>query len=87
MILKITEKQIACIKRNKSLIDNKERGNDLDRIDLTALNRYDASKLIGGLISLAKCNQYLWKTGRPVSNSPYFINAIDDIFDTIEKYK
>lgn len=83
---KITEKQIECIKKCKSVIDDVEMGNDLDKIDITRLTRYDASKIIGGLLALIKCYRYVAK-GCAVSSSPAFLKALDDIYDTIEKYK
>lgn len=82
----ITEKQIACINKCKSVIDNKENGNALDRIDITQLTCFDASKIIGGLLSLIKCNRFV-AHGCKVSNSPMFLKALDDVFDTIDKYQ
>ena len=41
----ITDKQITCINKCKSVIDNKESGNALDRIDITKLTCSDASKI------------------------------------------
>ena len=82
----ITEKQIACINKCKSVIDNKESGNGLDRIDITKLTCYDASKIIGGLLTLTKCYRFVAR-GCVVSNSPMFLQALDDVYDTIEKYK
>ena len=36
----ITDKQIACINKCKSVIDDKENGNALDRIDITQPHRH-----------------------------------------------
>lgn len=82
----ITDKQITGINKCKSVIDNKENGNALDRIDITKLTCSDASKIIGGLLSLIKCNRFV-AHGCKVSNSPMFMKALDDVFDTIDKYK
>ena len=82
----ITDKQITCINKCMSVIDNKENVNSLDRIDITKLTCSDASKIIGGLLSLIKCNRFV-AHGCKVSNSPMFMKALDDVFDTIDKYK
>ena len=76
---------MACIQKCKSVIDDK-RGNALDRIDISKLSCSDASKIIGGLLALIKCNKAA-SNGRRVSNSPAFMGALDDIYDTIEKYQ
>lgn len=81
----ITEKQIACINRCKSVIDDKDRGNALDRIDISELTRSDASKIIHGLLALIQCNKAVAR-GCKVSNSAMFLDALDDIYDTIERY-
>lgn len=82
----ITEKQAACISRCKSVIDNKENGNALDRIDINKLTCYDASKIIGGLLALIQCNKAVVR-GCKVTNTAMFNDALDDVYDTIEKYQ
>jgi hypothetical protein len=52
----------------------------------TQLTCSDASKIIGGLLSLIKCNRFV-AHGCKVSNSPMFLKALDDVFDTIDKYQ
>lgn len=82
----ITEKQAACINRCKSVIDDNKRGNALDRIDINKLTCYDASKIIGGLLALIQCNKAVVR-GCKVTNSAMFNDALDDVYDTIEKYQ
>ncbi len=65
---------------------SKSKRNALDRIDITQLTCSDASKIIGGLLSLIKCNRFV-AHGCKVSNSPMFLKALDDVFDTIDKYQ
>lgn len=57
-----------------------------ERTDITQLTCSDASKIIGGLLSLIKCNRFV-AHGCNVSNSPMFLKALDDVFDTIDKYQ
>lgn len=82
----ITEKQLAFIKRNKALLDDNKFGNPLDRIDVTKMSCYDASKLVGGMIGLIKIYKAIgW--GIKVSGTPALDVVLDDVYDTIEKYQ
>lgn len=83
---KITEKQKALIIKLKSFCDNKDFGNSLDKVDLNAFTISDASTLIKGLLGLQKCNHLAFR-GVVVSNSYAFQCALDDVYDTIEKYQ
>lgn len=86
---KITDKQIACINKCKHVIDDNKYGNELDSIDITKLTCYDASKLIGGLLVLIKCDRLIGYGYGPlrVSESSMYLKALDDVYDTIEKYQ
>lgn len=83
---KITEKQKTLIIKLKSFCDNKDFGNPLDKVDLNAFTISDASTLIKGLLGLQKCNHLAFR-GVVVSNSYAFQCALDDVYDTIEKYQ
>lgn len=83
-VKKITDKQIATINKMKGLIEIQGH-NELDEIDLNSLSRYDASKIISGLIVISTNNRLI-ALGHKASDS-IFLKALDDVFDTIEKYK
>lgn len=82
----ITPKQKELIIKLKSICDNKDFGNPLDNVNLDAFTIGDASTLIKGLLGLQKCNKLAF-SGVVVSNSYLFQCALDDVFDTIEKYQ
>ena len=82
----ITQKQKELIIKLKPLCDNKDFVNPLDNVNLDALTIGDASTLIKGLLGLQKCNRLVFR-GVVVSNSYAFQCALDDVFDTIEKYQ
>ena len=79
----ITPKQKELIIKLKSICDNNDFGNPLDNVNLDAFTIGDASTLIKGLL---KCNKLAF-IGVVVSNSYLFQCALDDVFDTIEKYQ
>ena len=83
--MEITEKQINAINKMKSLLKVDGR-NPLDEIDLRKMSRKDASILIGGLIDFQKCNKAVWQ-GYRVSNTAFFNDALDSIYEVIDKYK
>ena len=68
------------------IIHNKDFGNPLDNVNLDAFTIGDASTLIKGLLGLQRCNHLAFR-GVVVSNSYAFQCALDDVFDTIEKYQ
>lgn len=82
----ITPKQKELIIKLKSFCDNKDFGNPLDKVNLDAFTIGDASTLIKGLLGLQKCNHLAFR-GVVVSNSYAFQCALDDVYDTIEKYQ
>ena len=82
----ITPKQKELIAKLKSLCDNKESGNPIDKVNLDSFTIADASTLIKGLLGLQKCNKLAFR-GVVVSNSYAFESALDDVFDTLEKYQ
>lgn len=82
----ITPKQKELIIKLKSFCDNKDFGNPLDNVNLDAFTIGDASTLIKGLLGLQRCNHLAFR-GVVVSNSYAFQCALDDVFDTIEKYQ
>lgn len=51
----ITPKQKELIAKLKSLCDNKESGNPIDKVNLDSFTIADASTLIKGLLGLQKC--------------------------------
>lgn len=82
---KITDEQKALIIKLKSICDYEDR-NPIDKVDLNAFTISDASTLIKGLLGLQKCNHLAFR-GVVVSNSYAFQCALDDVYDTIEKYQ
>ena len=82
----ITGKQKKCIIKCKSVINDTDFGNPLDRINIDALTCYDASKIISGLLTLIKCNRLVFG-GCSVSSTPEFSEALDNVYDTIDKCK
>ena len=83
--LKITNEQKTLIIKLKSICDYEDR-NPIDKVDLNAFTISDASTLIKGLLGLQKCNHLAFR-GVVVSNSYAFQCALDDVYDTIEKYQ
>lgn len=82
----ITAKQKELIIKLKSFCDNKNFGNPIDKVDLDAFSISDASTLIKGLLGLQKCNHLAFR-GVIVSNSYAFQCALDNVYDTLEKYQ
>ena len=82
----ITPKQKELIIKLKPLCDDKDSGNPLDNVNLDAFTIGDASTLIKGLLGLQRCNHLAFR-GVVVSNSYALQCALDNVFDTIEKYQ
>ena len=55
-------------------------------LDLNKFTCYDASKLIGGLLGLRDCYKAISR-GACVTSTAYCDEALDNVFNTIEKYK
>lgn len=78
----ITDKQKKFINDIKGVIT--ENGiNAIDALDLNKFTCYDASKLISGLLGLSKAIS----RGACVTSTAYCDEALDNVFNTIEKYK
>ncbi len=82
----ITPKQKELIIKLKSFCDNKDFGNPIDKVNLNSFTISDASTLIKGLLGLQKCNHLAFH-GIVVSNSYEFQCALDNVYDTLEKYQ
>ena len=81
----ITDKQKKFINDIKGVIT--ENGtNAIDTLDLNKFTCYDASKLISGLLGLRDCYKAIFR-GKSVTRTVYCEKALDDVFDTIEKYR
>lgn len=81
----ITDKQKKFINDIKGVIT--ENGiNAIDALDLNKFTCYDASKLISGLLGLRDCYKAISRGAR-VTNTAFCSDSLDDVFDTIEKYK
>ena len=81
----ITEKQKKFINDIKGVIT--ENGiNAIDALDLNKFTCYDASKLIGGLLGLRDCYKAISR-GACVTSTAYCDEALDNVFNTIEKYR
>lgn len=81
----ITDKQKKFINDIKGVIT--ENGiNAIDALDLNKFTCYDASKLISGLLGLRDCYKAISR-GVCVTSTAYCDEALDNVFDTIEKYK
>lgn len=81
----ITDKQKKFINDIKGVIT--ENGiNTIDTLDLNKFTCYDASKLISGLLGLIDCYKAITR-GACVTSTAYCDEALDNVFDTIEKYK
>lgn len=81
----ITDKQKKFINDIKGVITENGK-NVIDTLDLNKFTCYDASKLISGLLGLKNCYKAI-SYGHSVSNTAYCSDSLDEIFDTIEKYK
>lgn len=81
----ITDKQKKFINDIKGVITENGK-NVIDTLDLNKFTCYDASKLIGGLLELRNCYSAISR-GYRVTHMVYCSDALDNVFDTIEKYK
>lgn len=79
----ITEKQISYIQSLKHFLDDKKRGNPIDKLDISKMTRCDASKLIQGLLGLRSQHTNI-RRGYGLSIS--LDEALDNIYNTLEHY-
>ena len=79
----ITEKQVSFIQSLKHFVDDDKIGNPIDRLDFSKVTRFDASKLIQGLLEMK--NEYAnIMRGRGLSFG--LDRALEDIYGTLEHY-
>lgn len=79
----ITDKQISFIQSLKHLLDDNKYGNPIDRLDISKVTRYDASKLIQGMLGLRSQHTNI-RRGYGLSIS--LDEALDNIYNTLEHY-